>query len=224
MSRLNQLNTRLALYSHPGLPRCRRRRRICRMLVGVPAQFTRGAATLRYRVPSSPMPRPAFQQPHRGQPAALEEAVLGQRVHRVLAARRGEPARRQAQRRNGVAVELDDEDHAARALTDRPNASPRRLALRSCPAQRRAQFLFEPRRDRVPTAGQRADHHSVGRVQFVDHACGPHVAADGPPGAVVPRSQRISRRQVRSSVRRRRHRRDAMRARRGRAALPAPLD
>ncbi len=60
------------------------------------------APPLRYRVPSSPMPRAALQQPHHGQPAAPEEAVLGQRVHRVLAARRSEPARRQAQWRDTV--------------------------------------------------------------------------------------------------------------------------
>ena len=44
-----------------------------------------------------------------------------QRLHRVLATRRREPTRRQPQRRDGVPVQLDDEDHrACRRRTRRP--------------------------------------------------------------------------------------------------------
>ena len=68
-------------------------------------------APLGYWVPSSPMPRPAFPEPDHGQPTATDQSVLGQRVHGVLTACRGEPARRQSQRRDGVSVELDEEDH-----------------------------------------------------------------------------------------------------------------
>ncbi len=39
-------------------------------------------------------------------------------------------------------------------------------------AQRRAEFLFEARRDRVPTARQRSDDHPVGGIEFVDHGAG----------------------------------------------------
>ena len=48
------------------------------------------------------------------------------RIHRVLATGRGEPARRQPQRRHRVPVQLDDEDHAAR--TGRPTADVHRGA------------------------------------------------------------------------------------------------
>src|SRR6478672_11761094 len=81
--------------------------RISSIPVCVSARFMRGVATFRYRVPSSLMPRPAFQQPNHRQPSALDDAVLGQRLHRVLATRRREPTRGQPQRRDGVPVELD---------------------------------------------------------------------------------------------------------------------
>src|SRR3984957_200665 len=109
MSRLNQLNTGLAFpLLRWGIPEvvggwC--------ALRDVP---TGAIAALGYRVPSSPMPWPALEQPHRGQPAAPDQPVLAQRIDRVLTASRAEPARRQPHRRDGVAVELDDEDDAAR--------------------------------------------------------------------------------------------------------------
>ena len=67
-------------------------------------------APLGYWVPSSPMPRPALPEPDHGQPTPPDHAVLRQRIHGVLTTRRREPARRQSQRRDGVAVELDEED------------------------------------------------------------------------------------------------------------------
>ena len=126
-SRLNQLNTRLALCSRCRVPRHRRLRpdpsgaRLRR------AQFVSAAATLRYRVPSSPMPRTALQQPHHRQPAAPHHAVLRQRVDRVLTTRRREPARRRPQRRDHVPVQLDD-DRSPRAT-----ARPDRPLHRGCP-------------------------------------------------------------------------------------------
>ena len=161
------------------------------------------------------MPRSALQQPHHRQPAAPDQAVLAERVHRVLATGRGEPARRQPQRRDHVAVQLDDEDHAARdGWPSRPSSRPaagHRATLRraSGPAQRRPQFLLQPRRDRVPTA-RAAPGSPPGRAgsssSITPRARG---AAAGPPGAAARRCQRISRPPVRSWVRRRARRRDA---------------
>src|ERR1044071_6799110 len=106
-SRLNQSNTRFAL---PLLPWA-----IPEMVGGfcALALVLRGAMALGYWVPSSPMPRSTLEQPHRGQPPATHQPVLTQRVDGVLTAGRGEPACGQPHRRNGVAVELDEEDHAA---------------------------------------------------------------------------------------------------------------
>ena len=59
------------------------------------------------------MPRPALRQPHHGQPPALDQSVFGQRLHRVLAAGRHEPTRRQPHRRHVGAVQLDHEDRRA---------------------------------------------------------------------------------------------------------------
>jgi hypothetical protein len=42
-------------------------------------------------------------------------------------------------------------------------------ASRPGPAQCRPQFLFEARRDGMPAARQRPDHHPVPGVQFIDH-------------------------------------------------------
>ena len=68
---------------------------------------------LRYGIPSSWMPRTALQQSHQRQPRTPDHAVMLQRVHRILATRRGEPARRRAQRRDHVPVQLDGVDEAS---------------------------------------------------------------------------------------------------------------
>lgn len=73
-----------------------------------------GCRALWDRVPSSPMPRPAFQQPYRREPTAAHQPVLGQCVDGVLATGRGESTRRQPQRRDGVPVQLNHEDDGAR--------------------------------------------------------------------------------------------------------------
>src|SRR5258705_9049698 len=97
-SRLNQSNTRLALSSQRwGIPE------IVGGVCVLAAVYVRGAATLGYRVPSSPMPRTTLQQPHHRQPATSDQAVFGERLDGVLAAGRTEPARRQAHRRHGMA-------------------------------------------------------------------------------------------------------------------------
>src|SRR3977135_628755 len=106
MSRLNQSNTRAALFSG---------RWATTEIVGscVLAMDVRRSATFGYWIPSSPMPRPALQQPHHRQPTAADQAVLGKRVDRVLATGRTEPARGHPHRRHGVAVQLDEEDRPA---------------------------------------------------------------------------------------------------------------
>src|SRR6476660_8079260 len=106
MSRLNQSNTRAALFSGRwGTPE----------IVGfhVLAMDVRRSATFGYWIPSSPMPRPALQQPHHRQPTAADQAVLGKRLDGVLATSRAEPARGHPHRRHGVAVQLDEKNHAA---------------------------------------------------------------------------------------------------------------
>src|ERR1700737_906698 len=106
MSRLNQSNTRAALFSGRwGTPEI--------VAFGVLAMDVRRSATFGYWIPSSPMPRPTLEQPHHRQPTATDQAVLGERVDRVLATGRTEPARRHPHRRHGVAVQLDQEDRAA---------------------------------------------------------------------------------------------------------------
>src|SRR4051812_31593879 len=91
-SRLNQLNMRApALFFETGPGRLR--------------------APLGYWIPSSPMPRTTLPQPDHGQPTTPDQSVFGQRVHGVLATRRGEPACGQPQRRDGVSIQLDEEDH-----------------------------------------------------------------------------------------------------------------
>src|SRR5690349_7891605 len=95
MSRLNQLNNRVApRVVDGGAPRVSR-------------------AALGYWVPSSPMPRTAFHKPDHRQPPAPDQSVLGQGLDGVLTAGRLEPARGQAQRRDGVSIELDEEDRDA---------------------------------------------------------------------------------------------------------------
>jgi hypothetical protein len=109
MSRLNQLNTGLAFpLLRWGIPQ------IVSGLCVVHDVHTRVTAALGYRVPSSPMPWPALEQPHRGQPATPDQPVLAQRIDRVLTASRAEPTGWQPHRRDGAAVELDQEDQAAR--------------------------------------------------------------------------------------------------------------
>src|SRR4029077_16057460 len=104
MSRLNQSNTGIALFSQRwGIPE------IVGLCVLAAVQM-RGAAALGYRIPSSPMPRPALQQPHHPQPAAPDKAVLGKRLDGVLATSRAEPARGHPHRRHGVAVQLDEKN------------------------------------------------------------------------------------------------------------------
>src|ERR1700737_4799970 len=106
MSRVNQSNTRAALFSRRwGSPEI-----VGFCVLGVDV---RRAATFGYWIPSSPMPRPALEQPHHRQPTATDQAVLGERVYRVLATAGTEPARGHPHRRHGVAVQLDDEDRAA---------------------------------------------------------------------------------------------------------------
>ncbi len=68
---------------------------------------------LRYGIPSSWMPRTALQQSNQRQPHTTGHAVMLQRVHRVLTTGRGEPARRRAQRRDHVSVQLDRMDEAS---------------------------------------------------------------------------------------------------------------
>src|SRR5215208_5335577 len=107
-SRLNQSNTRFALSSQCwGVPQ----------LVGarclIAAVCMRDVAALRYWVPSSPMPRTTLQQPDYGQPSTPYQAVFGERLDRMLTTGRAEPARRQPHRRNGVAIQVDHEDHTA---------------------------------------------------------------------------------------------------------------
>ena len=85
------------------------------------------------------MPWSTFQQPHDRQPPAVQQAVLRQRLDRVLTAGRREPTGRQPQRRDRVAVELNQiNDTARHHRTDRPShrtAPPfgrtRRRAVRS---------------------------------------------------------------------------------------------
>ena len=72
-----------------------------------------GSPALRYRIPSSPMPRATLRQPDGGQPAPPDQTELRQRVHRVLTTGWGEAACRQSQRRHHVPVELDNEDQAS---------------------------------------------------------------------------------------------------------------
>src|SRR5690242_20231469 len=97
-SRLNQSNTRFAL---PLL------RWAVPEMVGFCTLIARGAAALWYRVPSSPMPWSTLQQPHNRQPAAPRQAILGERVDRVLTTRRTEPACGQPHWRDRVAIQLD---------------------------------------------------------------------------------------------------------------------
>src|SRR6185312_17036382 len=91
MSRLNQLNNRTA-------PRV------------VDGALRVGPVPLGYWVPSSPMPRTALGEPDHRQPSAAQDPVFPQGFHRVLTARRGEPTRGQPQRRDGVAIELDQKN------------------------------------------------------------------------------------------------------------------
>src|ERR1700712_764544 len=94
-SRLNQLNIGLVPATGGGIT------------VG------RSVLALGYRVPSSPMPRTALQQADSGQPTAPHQPVLRQGVDRVLTAGRSEAAGRQAQGRDGVAVQLDGGNEGA---------------------------------------------------------------------------------------------------------------
>src|SRR5882672_10383617 len=106
MSRLNQSNTRAALFSRrSGTPE----------IVGfcILAMDVRRSATFGYWIPSSPMPRSALQQPDHRQPTATDQAVLGERVNRVLTTGRTEPTCWHPHRRHRMAIQLDEEDRTA---------------------------------------------------------------------------------------------------------------
>src|SRR5262245_56516975 len=106
-SRLNQSNTRFAL---PLLPWA-----VPEMVGGLCALalVLHGAMALGYWIPSSPMPRSTLEQPHHGQPSPADQPVLTERLDRVLTTGGSKAAGGQPHRRNGVAVELDEKDHAA---------------------------------------------------------------------------------------------------------------
>src|ERR1700733_4347200 len=61
-------------------------------------------------IPSATMPRPALRQPYGGYTAAPDPPVVGERLDRVLAAGRAEPACRQTHRRHVRPVQLDQQD------------------------------------------------------------------------------------------------------------------
>ena len=126
-SRLNQSNNGTALPS---------------LRWGAPGIVDSGAlrttsVALGYWVPSSPMPRTALRQAHHRQPPATDQPVLGERLDRVLTARGGESTRWQPQRRNGVAVQLDQEDQSPGHHRRAPSSSrARSSAVRSCCSSR----------------------------------------------------------------------------------------
>src|SRR5579875_47605 len=100
-SRLNQSNKRRTLPSHHWVAAG----------IAVAVGFT--VAALRYWVPSSLMPGAALGEAPRSQPTTPDQAVLGQGLHGVLAARRHEAARRRPQRRHHVPIQLDAVDQRA---------------------------------------------------------------------------------------------------------------
>ena len=199
MSRLNQLNNRLAPSVVDGALRVR------------PAAFG-------YRVPSSPMPRTALRQPDHRQPTAAEDPVLTQGFHRVLTARRREPTRGQSQRRDVLRYSSIRKMTTRRAIIGSPSST-------GAPSlQRRPQLLFEPGRDRVAATGQRADDDPVGRIQLIDHRSG-HVPK--PPSNPVPlhrSAHRLGDHQPYPRTAVLRIGASTQRAPRCRAAPPAPLD
>src|ERR1700730_7107544 len=108
MSRLKKSNKRLTL---PLLGRGAPRLAGC----GAGAFEARPASmSIRYRIPSSPMPRSASGEPGCGQPGSLDEAVLGEGIDGVLATGWHKATRRRAQRRRHVPVQLDQKDQPAR--------------------------------------------------------------------------------------------------------------
>src|SRR5690349_9744295 len=129
MSRLNQLNdTRLTLpLLYRGAP----------VVVGVTGT---SCVTVTFavgdRIPPSVMPWSALEQANQGKPAAPKESVLTQSFDGVLTARRAEPAGRQAQRRDRVAVELDHVHRSAhRPRPGTHDGVPLRRRMRSNPAR-----------------------------------------------------------------------------------------
>ena len=141
------------------------------------------------------MPWSALGEPGRSQPAPPNQAVLGKRIDRVLTAGRNESARRRAQRRDHVPVQLDQEDQprtptALPALPTRrtaPTCSPvRSRQLESAP-QAASQLLFQPRRRHVAATRQRPDHHLIGSDGDRPTSFGRRAAADArPDGARRP--------------------------------------
>lgn len=101
------------------------------------------------------MPWPALGEPDRGQPTPPHQAVFGQRVDRILAARRNEATRRRPQGRNHVPIQLDQRDQTSggrgpRRADDGPRR--RRRRHRSRPAASSARR--NPRRN---SSANRAD-------------------------------------------------------------------
>lgn len=100
-------------------------------VTGVRARSVTVTLAVRYRIPPSVMPRPAFEEADQGQPTAPDEAELGECVDCVLAAGGCEATGGQAQRRDGVAVQLDEVDGGAhRARTGGHDRDPSRALMR----------------------------------------------------------------------------------------------
>src|SRR6202008_2207358 len=78
-------------------------------------------AALRYRIPSSPMPRSTLGEPDRGQPTPSNQAELGEGVDGVLATGRNEAACRRTQRRHHVAVQLDYKNQSTHGPCRKPH-------------------------------------------------------------------------------------------------------
>ena len=83
-------------------------------LVVAPLRGRRGtpAPPFRHRVPPTRVPGRALEQTHDAEHGTDHQPTRAQRLHGVLAARGGESARRQPQRRDVRAIELDDRDRS----------------------------------------------------------------------------------------------------------------
>ena len=101
------------------------------------------------------MPWSTLGEPDRGQPTPPQQAVLGQRVDRILAARRNEATCRRPQRRDHVPVQLDQRNQTphGRGTRGADNGTrPRGRAHRSRPGDSSAR-----RRPRRSSCSNRAD-------------------------------------------------------------------
>src|SRR5262245_30900609 len=96
MSRLNQLNMRLVPAVAGGVVLWGRTL-LLRMVI-------------RYRVPSSPMPRTALHEADGRQPSTADQAEFRERLDGVLTTGRHEATCGQSQRRDHVPVRLDGRD------------------------------------------------------------------------------------------------------------------